>query len=264
LITRGKDPKWMRAKKEKMAHNGAGGGFIVSLLDIKNLSFRYGKRSVLRGVDLTLEAGQLVALLGPSGSGKTTLMRLIAGLMDPDQGSILLDGAPTYLGNPEIAYMVQEDLLLPWRDLLSNVTLPLQLRRGGRGGGHTEALELLAQLGLAGWERRHPHELSGGMRQRAALARTLLSGGRLLLLDEPFGALDLIRREQLYDLLLAHAAGRGVLVVTHDVRDALRLAHRIVIFGAGRILGQVTDGNEQMVRTLLQEAMEQEEAGCRY
>jgi ABC-type nitrate/sulfonate/bicarbonate transport system ATPase subunit len=247
-----------------MAHNRARGVFTVSLLDVKQLRFGYGRQPLLQDVNLSLHPGEIVALLGPSGSGKTSLLRLIAGLLAADSGSILLNGQSTRLGHPDIAYMVQEDLLLPWRNLLQNVTLAQQLR--GQPVDRDKALQLLQQLGLTGCEHLYPHQLSGGMRQRAALARTLCAGGKLLLLDEPFGSLDLIRREQLYDLLLQSCLSpeRSILLVTHDLQDALRLAHRILIFSNGKILAEVHPSQgEKTLRQLLREAMSHQEAPCR-
>jgi ABC-type nitrate/sulfonate/bicarbonate transport system ATPase subunit len=236
------------------------------ILEISELHFCYENRPVLQGVSLTVQPGEVVALLGPSGAGKTTLLRCIAGLLKPDLGQIQVCGQAARLGTPQIAYMVQEDLLLPWRTVLANVLLPIDLRQGIRGRipASAKARKLLVALGLEGWEERYPHELSGGMRQRVALARTLLSEGSLYLLDEPFGSLDLIRREQLYDLLLDHCVSpqSGVLVITHDLRDALRLADRLVVMAQGTIAGQVLSdapNAEQLVRNLLAEAV----ATCR-
>jgi NitT/TauT family transport system ATP-binding protein len=231
------------------------------VLEIQDLTVGYGRERILSGLNLVVRAGEVVALLGPSGSGKTTLLRCIAGLLEPHAGFLRICGQPAEVGNPDVAYMVQEDLLLPWRNILSNTLLSVELRQGIRGriSQSPEARRFLRELGLQGYEERYPHELSGGMRQRVALARTLLLQGRLYLLDEPFGALDLIRREQLYDLLLQHTLSptTGLLIVTHDLRDALRLADRIVVLTNGTITGQVhsTDPHaESLIRELLREA----------
>lgn len=183
----------------------------------------------LAGVDLDAAPGEFVTLIGPSGSGKSTLFNLIAGLDRPDAGTIALDGDPATPRLGHVAYMPQQDLLLPWRTTLDNVILPLEVRGVPRAAARDRALALFPQFGLAGFERAYPAALSGGMRSRAAFLRTVLADGRLLLLDEPFGALDALTRAQLQEWLLEvwERERRTVLFITHDVDEAIFLADRV-------------------------------------
>jgi NitT/TauT family transport system ATP-binding protein len=184
-----------------------------------------GEVHALAGIDLAVEAGSFVALLGPSGCGKSTLLRLAAGLDQPERGRVRREG------RGEVAMVFQDAHLLPWRDVLGNVALPLEL--GGRGGGEhrARAEAALARVGLTDALRRHPAELSGGMRMRASLARALVTDPRLLLLDEPFAALDELTRLALDDELRRLWADTGltVLFVTHSIAEAAYLAERVVV-----------------------------------
>ena len=208
----------------------------------KNYADGQGHLPVLQEVDLTLERGGFVALLGPSGVGKSTLLNILARLEAPDAGSCR---APGELPYPAIAYMQQKDLLLPWRSVLDNILLAPELRGGrpGRRAALPEAQAMLRDFGMEGFAHAFPATLSGGMRQRTALMRTLLCGGELLLLDEPFGALDAITRRRLQDLLLGvwRAYQHTVVLVTHDVDEALRCATRVVLLQGrpGRISGDI-------------------------
>jgi putative hydroxymethylpyrimidine transport system ATP-binding protein len=185
-----------------------------------------GGAVVLRDLSLSIEAGRTTCLLGPSGAGKTTLLRLIAGLMAPPQGArITTTDARPLAGR--IAFMAQSDLLFPWLDVLGNATLGARLR--GQPPDRARAMEVLARVGLGAHARRMPATLSGGQRQRAALARTLMEDFSVVLLDEPFSAVDLPTRLGLQDLAATLFAGRTVLMVTHDPMEALRLAHRIFV-----------------------------------
>ena len=189
----------------------------------------------LDAVDLTLEPGAFVAIVGPSGCGKSTLLKLLAGLLEPTEGDVLLDGEPA--GDRllrEVAYLPQKDLLMPWRSVLDNVTIGLELAGVGRDAARERARVQLGRFGLDGFERRWPRELSDGMRQRAALLRTVLAGRRILLLDEPFGALDALTRRAMQEWLLElwEAEGMSVLLVTHDVDEALLLADRVAVMRA--------------------------------
>jgi ABC-type nitrate/sulfonate/bicarbonate transport system ATPase subunit len=184
---------------------------------------------VLADLSLTVAPGAFVSLVGPSGSGKSTLFSLIAGLERPDGGRILLDGRDITGRTGLVAYMPQRDLLLPWRSLLDNAILALEVQRVPRQTARARARALLDRFGLAGFERAYPAALSGGMRQRAALLRTVLAGRSLLLLDEPFGALDALTRADLQAWLLDIWAAMGltVLFVTHDVDEALFLSDTV-------------------------------------
>lgn len=183
-------------------------------------------RQVLGALRLHLPAGRCTALLGPSGVGKSTLLRLVAGLIAPPEGSRITadDGAPLA---GRMAWMAQQDLLLPWLRLRENVLLGARLR--GERADVAGADALIAAVGLSGREAAWPAELSGGMRQRAALARTLMEGRPVVLMDEPFSAVDAPTRHRLQDLAARLLTGRTVLLVTHDPLEAMRLAHKVVV-----------------------------------
>ena len=186
---------------------------------------------VLRPIAIEVRAGEFVSVIGPSGCGKSTLFNIVAGLEAPDAGAVLIDGA-TATGRIEaFAYMPQQDLLFPWRRVLDNTTLGLEIVGVPRAEARARAQALFPRFGLEGFERAYPHTLSGGMRQRAALLRTVLLERPILLLDEPFGALDAITRMELREWLADVSAEFGwtVLLVTHDVREAVLLSDRIVV-----------------------------------
>ncbi|RIJ51524.1 ABC transporter ATP-binding protein [Clavibacter lycopersici] len=190
------------------------------------------RRTVLRDVDLDLAAGDVVAVLGPSGCGKSTLLRQVSGLDRPDAGSIRIDGTPVADVDQRSAVAFQEPRLLPWRTVRANVRLGLP-RDVPRAEGDARVRDLLELTGLAEAADLRPRQVSGGMAQRASLARALARRPRVLVLDEPFGALDALTRLRMQDLLLdVHAAiPTTVLLVTHDVDEALHLADRVVLLG---------------------------------
>ena len=190
-----------------------------------------GILEVLRDIRLHVGSGEFVCIIGPSGCGKSTLFNVLAGLAPPDRGKIRLDGQEVPHLRGRVAYMQQKDLLLPWRTALDNAILGLEIQGLSRRLARQEAMDLLKIFGLKGFEDRHPHELSGGMRQRVALMRTMLCRKEILLLDEPFGALDAITRGVMQRWLLeAWLRFRSsVMLVTHDVEEALLLADRIYV-----------------------------------
>lgn len=214
----------------------------ASLLVIDDVSHEYrtrvGALPVLDHVSLALGRSDFVALVGPSGSGKSTLLNLIAGLEEPTQGAVTVAGSRTRLGR--VGYMPQRDLLHPWRNALDNATVALEVRGVRRAEARAQAHTLFATFGLAGFEHARPHELSGGMRQRVALARTVLASTDLLLLDEPFGALDALTRARMHDWLLTTwpRLERAGVLVTHDVDEALLLADRVCVLSPrpGRVI----------------------------
>src|SRR5262245_13142215 len=188
-----------------------------------------GGRAVLDGVELEIPVHGRLGIVGRSGSGKSTLLSVVAGLSAPDAGAVRVSGG--------CALMPQRDCLLPWRSALDNACLPLENRGVGKAEARRDAAHLFARVGLAGSERLRPSQLSGGMRQRVAFVRTLLADKDVLLLDEPFGALDAITRAELQDWLRATLADqpRTVLLVTHDVEEALLLCDAVAVLTRGRI-----------------------------
>jgi len=204
------------------------GAAAVELVGVHRLfrSEREGEVQALAGIDLAVEAGSFVALLGPSGCGKSTLLRVIAGLDSPDRGE-LRRSEP----DARIAMVFQDAHLLPWRDVRANTELPLELLGQPTAERRAAAEEALARVGLADAMRRYPAELSGGMRMRASLARALVTRPRLLLLDEPFAALDELTRMALDDELrrLWRESGLSVVFVTHSIAEAAYLAQRVVV-----------------------------------
>ncbi len=207
---------------------------MSAALTLSGVSQRFGGHEVLRGIDLQLAPGEVVALLGASGCGKSTLLNLVAGLRPLQQGRITLQPAGARLG-----YLFQEDRLLPWLSVLDNAALGLEPLGLGRAARHERARQALALVGLADFAQAWPHMLSGGMRSRAALARSLVTDPELLLMDEPFSKLDPNTRSQMHAELLAIQARRGttILMVTHDVEEAVVLADRVVLLAPrpGRI-----------------------------
>nr|BFE58128.1 ABC transporter ATP-binding protein [Dactylosporangium thailandense] len=194
---------------------------------------RWAGHVVLRDIDLDLPAGRVVAILGASGSGKSTLLRLVAGLEHPTAGTVTVDGRPVRGIETRCAVMFQEPRLLPWRSLAANVAYGLP-RGTPRTRSRAEVAELLDVVGLAGFARHRPRQVSGGMAQRTALARALARRPGVLLLDEPFAALDALTRLRMQDLVdgVQRRTGTTVLLVTHDVDEALRLADRVVLLGS--------------------------------
>ncbi|MEH0109440.1 ABC transporter ATP-binding protein [Tersicoccus sp. MR15.9] len=207
----------------------------------------FGPHDVLAGVHLEVAPGEVIAVLGPSGCGKSTLLRLAAGLDAPSAGSVVIGDAPVRPWDPRCAVAFQEPRLLPWRTLRENVALGLP-RTGRRRTAAQDARidELLALVGLSGFAGHRPRAVSGGMAQRASLARALARDPQVLLLDEPFGALDALTRLKMQDLLLSvhDASPATILLVTHDVDEALQLADRVVLLGStdGGSTGQVGVG----------------------
>jgi ABC-type nitrate/sulfonate/bicarbonate transport system ATPase subunit len=188
----------------------------------------------LRDVSLAVMPGEFVTIIGGSGSGKSTLFNLLVGLLEPDEGTILIDGHEAQSRLGLLGYMPQRDLLLPWRSVMENVLLPQDIRGVPRRESRRAVLDMLQHFGLSGFEEHYPSALSGGMRQRAALLRTWLTGCDTLLLDEPFGALDALTRKELQDWLLRvwEEHGRTVMFITHDIDEAIYLADRVNVMSS--------------------------------
>jgi NitT/TauT family transport system ATP-binding protein len=207
------------------------------VLELQDVSHVYvnesGTTLAVEGLNLAVATGEFVSLVGPSGCGKTTVLSLLAGLLLPTEGTVTACGEPVRRPSPKIGYMLQQDYLLPWRTILNNALLGLEI-----SGRKTEASiaftrSLLHELGLGGLENRMPGELSGGMRQRAALVRTLATEPDVLLLDEPFSALDLQIKLQLEDLVQStlRALNKTAVLVTHDLNEAAAMSDRVVVLG---------------------------------
>ncbi len=216
----------------------------LPVLQVRGVSKDFGDGAggavrALDGVSLEARAGEFVALVGPSGAGKSTLLSIVAGLAAPTAGSVALRGDPAAHRLGRVGYMPQRDLLLPWRTALGNAIAGLQVQGVRTQEARERARALFATFGLSGFERTYPHALSGGMRQRVAFARTVLAAGDLLLLDEPFGALDALTRAGLQRWLAEIWGGLGktCLLVTHDVDEALLLSDRVYVLSArpGRV-----------------------------
>jgi ABC-type nitrate/sulfonate/bicarbonate transport system ATPase subunit len=211
----------------------------------KTFEARRGEAVVaLAPVSLAIERGTFLSILGPSGCGKSTIFNIIAGLEMPSAGSVMLDGASILGMSGVVSYMLQKDLLLPWRSIIDNVVLGMEIDGVPRSEARARALPLLARYGLRGFEHRYPAELSGGMRQRAALLRTMLCDRDVVLLDEPFAALDAQTRADMQEWLLDvwDDFKKTVIFVTHDVDEAVYLSDEIVTMSArpGRIVERLT------------------------
>ena len=204
------------------------------MLTFDNVRFQYDSEdfSIIDHLSFTVDAGEFVCVIGPSGCGKSTIFRLVNKLLTPAEGTVLVNGTPIEKQKNYCGYMPQQDLLFPWRTVKENLMLPMEIQ-----GGYTKAEmleradEALASVGLSDWGQKSPRELSGGMRQRAAFARTVLTGSDLLLLDEPFSALDYLTRLSMREWLLEQwqRDQKTVLFITHDVEEALFLSGRILV-----------------------------------
>ena len=209
------------------------------MLTITHLSADYVGKPALSDINLTLDSGELLVVLGPSGCGKTTLLNLVAGFLPARSGSIVLNGRPVTGPGAERGVVFQNEGLLPWRTVEDNVALGLQLAGMEKNARRAIARQMLRNVGLESAEKRFIWQLSGGQRQRVGIARALAADPQLLLLDEPFGALDAFTREQMQTLLLTlwKASGKQVLLITHDIEEAVFLATELVLLspGPGRI-----------------------------
>lgn len=206
-------------------------------LELRNLSHVYvndkGATLAVEELSLSVARGEFVSLVGPSGCGKTTVLSLLAGLFPPTKGTVLLGGMPVGGPSPKVGYMLQQDYLFPWRSIRDNAAIGVEIC-GLKTASAMERVDgLLAELGLTGMGFRYPHELSGGMRQRVALARTLATEPEVLLLDEPFSALDLHIKLQLESLVqqTLRKLGKTAVLVTHDLAEAAAMSDRVIVLG---------------------------------
>ncbi len=213
------------------------------ILTVEGVTKSFGEKTVIRDISIRLDRGELVCLLGQSGAGKTTLFNVISGLYEPDAGRVLLNGEDV-TGRPgKISYMLQKDLLLPYRTVLDNAALPLIVRGMKKSEARERAGAEFHKFGLDGYEKKYPSQLSGGMRQRAALLRTYLSASGVALLDEPFSALDTLTKSAMHKWYLGvmREIELSTLFITHDIDEAILLSDRIYIMSGkpGKITGEV-------------------------
>ncbi|WP_067709899.1 taurine ABC transporter ATP-binding subunit [Erwinia sp. ErVv1] len=214
------------------------------MLAVSHLTARYDGHPALEDINLSIASGELVVVLGPSGCGKTTLLNLVAGFLPAESGSITLDGKAVTGPGAERGVVFQHEGLLPWRNVLDNVGFGLQLAGVAKNVRRDRARAMLRKVGLEGAEKKFIWQLSGGMRQRVGIARALAADPQLLLLDEPFGALDAFTREQMQELLLNlwRDSGKQVLLITHDIEEAVFLASELILLspGPGRIIERLS------------------------
>ena len=212
-------------------------------LTAKNITVSYNGVNTIEDINIHLDEGEVVSLLGVSGSGKTTLFNILSGLMIPDCGEVILDGEDITGKSGKMSYMLQKDLLLPHYTVLDNVSLPLIIKGEKKKTAREKALEHFAFFGLDGTEKKYPHQLSGGMRQRAAFLRTYLASDSVALLDEPFSALDTITKSAVHQwyLDIMEKIKLSSLIVTHDIDEAILLSDRIYILSGkpGRITDEI-------------------------
>ncbi|WKN61029.1 ABC transporter ATP-binding protein (plasmid) [Rhodococcus opacus] len=209
-------------------------------IEFQRLGKRFHRKSepvpvtVMEGLDLTIYEGEFVCVVGPSGCGKSTLLNMSAGLMHPSAGKVLYDGAPVAEPNTKVGYITQKDNLMPWRTVTANIALPLQIRGMDKKAIGKRVGEMIELVGLTGFEKAYPGELSGGMRKRVTLARTLAYKPEVIFADEPFGALDAqLRGVMQQELLRIWAASKNTVVfITHDISEAVALGDRVVVLSA--------------------------------
>ncbi|NBE92303.1 ABC transporter ATP-binding protein [Nonomuraea sp. KC401] len=216
---------------------------MSAILRLESLSKQFVKDDLgivaLRDFTLEIEEAGFVTVLGRSGCGKSTMLNLLAGLIPPSSGTVTYRGEPIVRPRPEIGYLTQSDTLMPWRDVRRNIEMPMEIKGVPAPRRRERAAELIERVGLWGFERHYPRELSGGMRRRVSLARMLVGDPETLLLDEPFGALDAQLRTDLQAELLRlwEGSGQTVVFVTHDIEEALLLGDRVVVLGRlGRVV----------------------------
>ncbi len=239
--------------------NGGGGGAATALLqerdprrkpiliaDSLSKTYRSGQGEVqaLDGFSFQVDRREFLSIVGPSGCGKTTLLRILGGLLEPTAGNVYLDSQRLTAPRREVGFLFQKANLMPWRTVLHNVTLPLEIQRVDAAEARRRASEMLKLVGLTGFEAAYPHEISGGMQQRVAIARALVHDPAVLLLDEPFGSLDALTRERINLELLRiwRVKGQTIVMVTHNIQEAIFLADRVLVMSPrpGRLAAEVS------------------------
>ncbi len=200
-------------------------------LAIHGIDTSYEDLKVIDGIDMVLRQGEFVSVLGPSGCGKSTLFHIISGLLKPDEGKVFIDDEDVTGKTNLVSYMYQKDLLLPWKKIIDNVALPLRINGMSKKDSREKVAPYFADFGLEGFAHYYPHQLSGGMKQRAAMMRTYMNEHDLMLLDEPFGRLDAITKLKMQQWLkeVTQKMNRTILFITHDIEEALYLSDRIYI-----------------------------------
>ena len=212
-------------------------------VSVDNLRLAFGDRPIIDEFTLHVKEGEFVSIVGPSGCGKTTVLNIMAGLVPHQHGNVTLNGKPPRLGTHDIAYMMARDALFPWRTVMKNVTLGVDIRKADQAEARRRAVHLLEQVGLGDYREAYPKALSQGMRQRVALARTFCLKSPILLMDEPFGALDAQTKLRLEDVLLQlwEEEKRTVVFITHDLSEAIAMSDRVIVMSSGpsRIIADV-------------------------
>ncbi len=203
------------------------------MLEFRDVTFRYKEDDdyIMKNLNFKIEKGQFVSIIGPSGCGKSTIFRLLNGLEKPESGEILVDGKDISTLKDYCAFMPQKDLLFPWRTIEENISLPMEIKKVPKKERHKKCIEVLKEVGLLDYINKYPRDLSGGMKQRVSFGRTILTGSDILLLDEPFSALDYLTRMDMQEWILSQWRNlkKTIIFITHDVEEALFLSDTIYI-----------------------------------
>jgi len=219
----------------RQLHDAPAGGNPDTLVAIERITMSFGDFTAVREVDIQVGDGEFLAIVGPTGCGKSTILNAVAGLLTPAQGRICIDGKPVKGVQESVGYLFQQDALLPWKTALQNVELGLRFRGVAAAEREDQARRWLAKVGLAGFEARYPHQLSGGQRKRVQMAQALIVEPKVILMDEPFSALDIHTRHLMQNELLRlwQEQRRSVMLITHDLEEAIALGDRVVVLSAG-------------------------------
>ncbi len=206
-----------------------------SMVSIDSVTMSFGAYVAVQDVNLSVADGEFLAIVGPTGCGKSTILNAIAGLLKPSSGTVSIDGQPVRGVQNDIGYLFQQDALLPWKTALENVELGPMFKGVGTAERREQSMKWLAKVGLKGFEHRYPHQLSGGQRKRVQMAQALITGPKVILMDEPFSALDIHTRHLMQNELLRlwQEERRAVVMITHDLEEAIALGDRVVVLAAG-------------------------------